>query len=60
MGSKNMEPQTALAEKKDHHIEDESFPAGKVKDKDSFYIDNENLPEGQNQMQRKETQKCKC
>ena len=41
-----MEPQTALAEKEDDHTEDESFPAGKVKDKDGFYIDNENLPEG--------------
>ena len=40
-----MEPQTALAEKKDDdHIEDESLPAGKVKY--DFYIDNENLPTG--------------
>ena len=37
-----MEPQAALAEREDDHIEDESFPAGKVKD--GFHIDNENLP----------------
>ena len=39
-----MEPQKALAEKEDDHIEDESFSAGKVKD--GFYIYNENLPAG--------------
>ena len=40
-----MEPQTALAEKDDDHIEDESYPAGQVKD-GGFYMDNENLLAG--------------
>ena len=37
-----MEPQTALVEKGDNQIEDESLPVGKAKDGD--HIDNENLP----------------
>ena len=45
MVSKGMEPQTALAEKEDDQIEDESFPKGKVKD-GGFYMDNENLLAG--------------
>ena len=46
-----MDPQTALAEKEDDHIEDDSFPAGKVKD--GFYIDNENLPAGKTKCEGK-------